>query len=262
MNGDTRLRVLAVDDERPALEDLGRLLEGSPEVESVVLADSGGQALRELAEDSFDVVFVDVRMPDLGGLALADVLSRFAEPPALVFVSAYEDGAVDAFEHDLRPLDYLMKPVSRSRVEQALRRALGDGAKAPFVRGGPRATADATTTLPEGTTDEIIPVEQQRGGSMRLLQRSTILYVKAEGDYVRIHADSGRFLVRAALSDIEQRWGPYGFVRVHRSYVANLRRAVEIRPELGGGVTVVLADGSQVPVARRQVADLRRRLRM
>jgi DNA-binding LytR/AlgR family response regulator len=263
VNREPRLRVLAVDDERPALEDLGRLLEASPSVEAVVLADGGGQALRELAEDSFDVVFVDVRMPDLGGLALADVLSRFAEPPALVFVSAYEDGAVDAFEHDLRPLDYLMKPVSRSRIEQALQRALASVAGTLDDRGGHRrATAGADTTLPEGTTDEIIPVEHHRGGATRLLQRSTVLYVKAEGDYVRIHADSGRYLLRAALSDIEQRWGPYGFVRVHRSYVANLHRAVEIRPELGGGVTVVLADGSQVPVARRQVADLRRRLRM
>jgi DNA-binding LytR/AlgR family response regulator len=68
--------------------------------------------------------------------------------------------------------------------------------------------------------------------------------------------------VRAALSDIEQRWEPHGFVRVHRSYVANLKRAVEIRPKLGGAVTIVMVDGSEVPVARRQVADLRRRLRM
>jgi DNA-binding LytR/AlgR family response regulator len=260
---DTKLRVLAVDDERPALEDLGRLLESSPAVEAVVLADGGGQALSKLAEDSFDVVFVDVRMPDVGGLVFADVLSRFADPPALVFVSAYEDGAVGAFEHDLRPLDYLMKPVSRSRVEESLQRALASVAGTSGDRGGHRqATAGETTTLPEGTTDEIIPVEHQRGGATRLLQRSAILYVKAEGDYVRIHADSGRYLVRAALSDVEQRWGQYGFVRVHRSYVANLRRAVEIRPELGGGATVVLVDGSQVPVARRQVADLRRRLRM
>lgn len=272
MNAAPKLRVLAVDDERPALEDLGRLLEGSAAVSEVVLADGGGSALRRLAEDSFDVVFLDVRMPELDGLALADVLSRFADPPALVFVSAYEDGAVGAFEHDLRPLDYLMKPVSRNRVEQALQRALasaeaGVGAAGlagagGLVGAGAGERGDGGTTLPVGTTDEIIPVAHQRGGATRLLQRSAILYVKAEGDYVRIHADSGRYLVRAALSDIEQRWGRYGFVRVHRSYVANLHRAVEIRPELGGAVTVVLADGSNVPVARRQVADLRRRLRM
>ncbi len=97
-----------------------------------------------------------------------------------------------------------------------------------------------------------------RPGSCRA---SSILYVKSEGDYVRIVSDEGRFLVRGALSQIERKWIPYGFVRVHRSYVVNLRRATEIRPELGGSATIVLADGSEVPVARRQVPELRRRLR-
>jgi two-component system response regulator LytT len=238
-------RVLVVDDERPALEDLGHLLKTSPSVRVVVLANGGAEALRALADDHFDVVFLDVRMPDIDGLELGKALNRFADPPALVFVSAFEDGAVSAFEHDLHPLDYLMKPVSRARVEQALGRV-----------GGQR------TTNTGETDDEIIPVEHQRGGATRLLDRSTVLYVQAEGDYVRMYADSGRFLVRAALSDIEQRWEQHGFVRVHRSYVANLKRAVEIRPKLGGAVTIVMVDGSEVPVARRQVADLRRRLRM
>jgi two-component system response regulator LytT len=237
-------RVLVVDDEGPALEDLGRLLETSPNVEDVVLAGGAAEALRVLGEHRFDVVFMDVRMPGIDGLELGKALQRFADPPALVFVSAYEDGAVSVFEHGLQPLDYLMKPVSRARVEQALERVRSD---------------EPDRRIRDG---EIIPVEHQRGGATRLLDRSTVLYVQAEGDYVRIHADSGRFLVRTALSDIEQRWGQHGFVRVHRSYVANLRRAVEIRPQLGGAVTIVMADGSEVPVARRQVADLRRRLRM
>ena len=248
------MRVLAVDDERPALEDLGRLLRDSPLVRDVVLADGGATALKIIADERFDVVFVDVRMPGIDGLELANLLTQFADPPALVFVSAYEDGAVGVFEHDLHPLDYLMKPVSRARVEQALERARSAGEEP--------VSAAVAAEPPAGMTDEIIPVEHQRGGATKLLDRSTILYVEAEGDYVRIHADSGRFLVRAALIDIERRWGQYGFVRVHRSYVANLRRATEIRPEFGGSVTIVLSDGSIVPVARRQVADLRRRLRM
>jgi DNA-binding LytR/AlgR family response regulator len=254
--------VLVVDDERPALEDLGRLLETSREVDEVVLAGGGAEALRLLAAGNFDVVFMDVRMPDLDGLELAKALQRFSDPPALVFVSAFEDGAVSVFEHGLQPLDYLMKPVSRARVEQALERLRSDDPerrKAAGIRSRPPSGPIDSNTKDSG---EIIPVEHQRGGATKLLDRATVLYVQAEGDYVRIHADSGRFLVRAALSDIEQRWGEHGFVRVHRSYVANLRRAVEIRPKLGGAVTIVMADGSEVPVARRQVADLRRRLRM
>jgi two-component system response regulator LytT len=248
--------VLVVDDERPALEDLGRLLETSPSVDDVVLAAGGAEALRLLAERQFDIVFMDVRMPDLDGLELGKALMRFADPPALVFVSAFEDGAVSAFEHQLHPLDYLMKPVSRGRVEEALGRLSANG-----PAGGNRSHPP-TDRAHTDADDEIIPVEHQRGGSTRLIDRSTVLYVQAEGDYVRLHTDSGRFLVRAALSDIEERWGQHGFVRVHRSYVANLKRAAEIRPQLGGAVTIVMVDGSQVPVARRQVADLRRRLRM
>ena len=246
------LRVLAVDDERPALEDLARLLDRAPQVADVVLAESGDEALRRLAEQRFDALFLDVRMPGLDGLELARLLGQFAEPPAVVFVSAHEDGAVGAFQLDLQALDYLMKPVSRVRIGRALDR----------VEAGRAAPAPAAAPRPVSPdSDEIIPVEHQRGGATRLVARSSVLYVKAEGDYVRLVADGGRFLVRGAMAEVERRWLEHGFIRVHRSYLVNLRRAVEIRPELGGGATVVMSDGSEVPVARRQVADLRRRLR-
>src|SRR5581483_8099622 len=140
---------------------------------------SGGEALRILSGRHFDVVFLDVRMPGLDGLALAAVLGRFADPPALVFVSAYEDGAVGAFELDLHPLDYLMKPVSRVRVEQALARVRQDSSAAAAGGGPQAATSGGTASLPPGMSDEIIPVEHQRGGATRLLQRSTILYLRA-----------------------------------------------------------------------------------
>lgn len=246
------LRVLAVDDERPALEDLARMLESSPQVSEVELAQSGDEALRMLAERRFDTLFLDVRMPGLDGLELAGLLGQFAEPPSVVFVSAYEDGAVGAFEHEVHALDYLMKPVSRVRIDQAIERVLGE--RAPRHQGQPAQGGEAA--------DEIIPIEHHRGGATRLLGRSSVLYVKAEGDYVRLVADEGRFLVRTALSELERRWRPHGFVRVHRSYLVNLRRAAEIRPELGGGATMVLGDGSEIPIARRQVPELRRRLRL
>ena len=168
-------------------------------------------------------------MPDIDGLELGKRARPLRRPAgARVRLRLRGRRRVGAFEHDLHPLDYLMKPVSRARVEQALERRRARRA------GAGRPAGHQPGATPDRPTDEIIPVEHQRGGATRLLDRSTVLYVQAEGDYVRIHADSGRFLVRAALSEIEQRWGAHGFVRVHRSYVANLRRAVEIRPELGG----------------------------
>ena len=239
------MRVLAVDDERPALEDLGRILRSSPRVNDVELAQSPRDALVRVGEARFDALFLDVRMPGMDGVELARVLARFAEPPALVFVSAHETAAVQAFE--LHALDYLMKPVSRQRVEEALARIAAE-------RPAPAPAGPATEEA-----DDVVPVDAPRGGT-RLLPRSSILYGQAYGDYVRIVADPGRFLMRSTLSELERRWEPFGFVRVHRGYIANLRRAVELHPLLNGTATLRFADGHGVPISRRQVTELRRRL--
>jgi prepilin-type processing-associated H-X9-DG protein len=94
------------------------------------------------------------------------------------------------------------------------------------------------------------------------VRRSSILYLQAHGDYVRIVTDEGRFLLRARLGDLERRWEAFGFVRVHRGYLVNLRRAVELRPHLNGTAALAFADGHEVPISRRQVGELRRRLKL
>jgi DNA-binding LytR/AlgR family response regulator len=238
------LRLLAVDDELPALEDLVRMLEASPAVERVDAAASAEEALVTLGDGAaIDAVFLDVRMPGLDGLELARVLRRFEHPPAVVFVSAFENAAVDAFE--LAALDYLVKPVSRTRLDEAIERVARRAAPAEPAGAG---------------DDETFPVAPLRGGGTRLLARSSILYLQAHGDYVRVASTDGRFLVRARLSDLEERWAGHGFVRVHRGFVVNLRRAVEVRPRLNGTAVLVMADGAEVPIARRQVGELRRKL--
>jgi len=237
------VRVLAVDDELPALEDLVRMLEASPAVERVESAASAEEALVALGDGAaIDAVFLDVRMPGLGGLELARVLRRFERPPAIVFVSAFDDAAVDAFE--VAAVDYLVKPVSRRRLDEAIERAAR--------RSAPEE--------PATEDDEMLAVDALRGGGTRLLSRSSVLYLQAHGDYVRVASSEGRFLVRARLSDLEDRWAGHGFVRVHRGFVVNLRRAVEVRPRLNGTAVLVMADGAEVPIARRQVGELRRKL--
>jgi DNA-binding LytR/AlgR family response regulator len=239
------LRLLAVDDEVPALEDLVRMLAASAAVERVEAAASAEEALLALSDaGAVDAVFLDVRMPGLDGLELARVLRRFERPPAVVFVSAFDDFAVDAFE--LAALDYLVKPVSRRRLDEAIE----------------RVTREATRPSPAGDDDEMVPVDAPRGGGTRLLARSSILYLQAHGDYVRVASAEGRFLMRARLSELEERWEPHGFVRVHRGFVVNLRRAVEVRPRLNSTAVLVMADGAEVPIARRQVGELRRKLRV
>jgi DNA-binding LytR/AlgR family response regulator len=239
------VRVLAVDDELPALADLVRMLEASPVVERVHSAASAAEALVALGDgDTIDAVFLDVRMPGLDGLELARVLRRFERPPAVVFVSAFDDAAVDAFE--LAAVDYLVKPVSRRRLDEAIERVAQRGARAEPAAPAP--------------DEETLAVDSLRGGGTRLLPRSAILYLQAHGDYVRVASTEGRFLVRARLSDLEERWAGHGFARVHRGFVVNLRRAVEVRPRLNGTAVLVMVDGAEVPIARRQVGELRRKL--
>jgi DNA-binding LytR/AlgR family response regulator len=243
---DDGLRVLAVDDERNALEDLAWMLDASELVADVDTAASGNEAMQKVGTTAYDAIFLDVRMPGLDGVGLGRVLRRFARPPALVFVTAYESAAVDAFE--LRAADYLMKPVGRARLEEALRRVAEPSAAAPESPPAPAHDDEA----------DVVPVDNVRGGGTRLVPRSSILYLQAHGDYVRLVTDDGRFLLRARLADIERRWEPFGFVRVHRGYIANLKRAVEVRPLFNGTAVLVFGDGSTVPIARRQVAELRR----
>jgi DNA-binding LytR/AlgR family response regulator len=106
----------------------------------------------------------------------------------------------------------------------------------------------------------MIAAANVRTGATRLINRGSILYVQSNGDFVRIVTEDGRYLLRATLTEIERRWEPDGFVRLHRQYVANLTRAVELRPRLGGTAELVFAGGQTIPIARRHVADLSRRL--
>jgi len=242
------MRILAVDDERPALEDLARVLRACEGVDGVTCVESPRDALLRVGSERFDALFLDVRMPGLDGVELARVLAQFADPPAVVFVTAYEDAAVQAFE--VHAVDYLLKPVSRRRVQEALARVASERAGTGVE--APRPAEDA----------DVVPVDNLRGGGTRLVRRASILYLQAHGDYVRIVADEGRFLLRARLGDLERRWEPFGFVRVHRGYLVNLRRAVELRPQLNGTAALAFADGHEVPISRRQVGELRRRLRL
>jgi DNA-binding LytR/AlgR family response regulator len=244
-----RLTLLAVDDELPALNDLARMLRASPLVAHVDVSGNAQDALIRLARRRYDGIFVDVRMPGLGGLELAGVVRRFVRPPSVVFVSAYENAAVEAFE--LHALDYLVKPVSRVRLEDALARVTA------AVPGDLQAPAPDAS----GERTDIVPVATPRGGRTRLVARSSILFLEAQGDFVRVVGeDGGRYLIRQSLTDIAERWAEHGFVRVHRRFVVNLRRAVEVEPKLNGTAVLVLADGNRVPIARRSVADMRRRL--
>ncbi len=239
------LRVLAVDDEPPALDELAYLLRADARVATVHTAPDATEALRLLRDAEVDAVFLDIRMPGLDGLELARVLGRFARPPAVVFVTAYDDRAVDAFE--LGVTDYVRKPVQAERLAESLRR-VSSGRLAP--------AHPAVLGHREREEDPTIPVEL--AGVTRLLPRSAVRWVEAQGDYARLHTAEGSHLVRVPLATLAERWADAGFVRIHRSYLVQLRLITELR--LTGGGYVVIVEGRELPVARRHTRDLKDRL--
>ena len=235
------LVVLAVDDEPPALDELAYLLNADGRVAHVHRAGDATEALRVLRDTEVDAVFLDIRMPGLDGMELARILRRFARPPAIVFVTAYDDGAVDAF--DLGVTDYVRKPVRAERLGESLRRVAG-------LRSVPAAVA----ALPPD--EPAIPVEL--AGSTRMLPRSSVRWVEAQGDYARLHTAEASHLVRVSLATLAERWAGAGFVRIHRSYLVQLRLIAELR--LTGSGYVVAVDGVELPVSRRHTRELKDKL--
>ncbi|MCP2174588.1 two component transcriptional regulator, LytTR family [Williamsia maris] len=250
------LTVLAVDDEWPALDELTYLLRAQDQVGEVLTAADATTALRLINDarpSAIDAVFLDINMPGLDGLELAGVLTAFANPPAVVFVTAHDDRAVRAF--DLGAVDYLLKPVRAQRLAESVRRVVD-------MRGS-RDMADAASTPPaDDAADEVIGVEM--GGATTLVHRSSVEWVEADGDYARLHTATDSHLVRIPISTLETRWAQAGFVRVHRSYLVSLPLVTGIRTA-GSGTVVVLRtqrDGAPVelPVSRRHTRELKDRL--
>jgi DNA-binding LytR/AlgR family response regulator len=233
---------LVVDDEAPARDELSYLLRTAFSITPVDGAQNSSDAFRYLQERSYDVVFLDVRMPALNGIEFGNVLRRFAAPPAIIFVTAYEEYAVRAF--DLGACDYLLKPVSRPRLGMALGRALG---RPPDPRG-PQADDDPSA---------MIPVEV--AGRTRFIPRDQVLWVEAEGDYVRLHTtDASTHLVRMPISHLEERWAAFGFIRIHRGFLVSFRHITEF--SVTNGVHAVTVAGHSLPVSRRHVRDVRDRI--
>lgn len=244
----SKLTVLAVDDEAPALDELAYLLGRHPDIGEVHTASDATSALRELNQHTIDAVFLDINMPGLSGIELAGVLANYANRPAVVFVTAHEDKAVAAF--DVGAVDYLLKPIRQNRLDEAVRRVAS-------------AASKPTAESPSEDQDwNVVPAEL--GGITHLVPRDSIGWVEAEGDYARLHSATGAHLVRIPLSTLETRWRDHGFQRIHRSYLVSLRQVTGLRTTDGAVLVRLRANGTspavELPVSRRQARELRDRL--
>jgi two-component system LytT family response regulator len=236
------LRVLIVDDEPLARRGIRQLLARHPDVAVAGEARNGAEAVELMQGLAPDVVFLDVQMPEFDGFA---VLARVepSERPFVIFVTAYDTFAVQAFDEEA--VDYLVKPLGESRFDHALARA----------RERIRARRAGAPSAPQRL---VIPA----AGSDLVLDLSEINWIEADDYYAAVHALGRRHLVRESLASLEARLDRGRFVRVHRSAIVNLAHVREIRAPGGGDAAVLLRDGTHIPVSRRrreQVAEAIRR---
>ena len=235
-----RLKALVVDDEAPARGELRFMLAEAGGVEVVGEAGNAAEAMQLIQAIPYDVVFLDIDMPGLTGMHLAEALSELENPPAIVFVTAHSEHAVRAFE--VEATDYLVKPVELERLRRAIERL------------APAAPSPGTARV------ERVPVE--KAGKKLLLAVEEIFYVMAKDDYSYLFTDGERYLSTLSLAELERKLEPRGFFRVHRRFLVNLAQVKEVVPMYGGTLLLTMKDraASQVPVSRRRVPSLKKAL--
>ncbi len=239
--------VMIADDEAPARRKLARFLGEHDDVRIVAEATNGIDALDLIAMTKPRLVFLDIHMPDLDGLGVAQALVRAEEPPSIVFVTAFDQYAVKAFE--VSALDYLLKPYDKHRFEQALERARRS------VDARPDTEALAATLARIRNEEEyvrrlLIPND---GRSFFVATRE-ITRLESDGNNVVVYTPRGAHPLRATLESIETRLDPSQFARVHRSQIVNIDEIAEIHPWFHGDYKIKMRDGNEIAWSRRYAA--------
>jgi len=256
-----RIIVLVVDDEAPARQRLVDLLRREPVVGTVHEADDGLVAVRAIEERQPDLVFLDVQMPELDGLAVLEAIGAEAMP-LTVFVTAYDQHAVRAFEANA--LDYLLKPFSDERFEATMARVRGrleERSLQEYGRRLARMMANGITSLGETKTPlRLDRLVVKSGGVTRFLRVTEVDWIEAAGVYVTLHTGGKEILYRSALADLAERLDPARFIRVHRSTIVNLESVLQLEPISHGEFDVLLKGGARTRISRSYRAQLEERL--
>ena len=257
------INVIVVDDEHIARRRLVRLLEETGDARVVAECSGGRDAVSRIAELRPEMVFLDVQMPDLDGFGVLQELSD-VQLPAIVFVTAFDQYAVRAF--DVHAVDYLLKPYDTARFREAFdrakerieSRAQSDEDRRLRTLLRDYLSGDARDATPD--RDYMDRVAVKVDGVLRIVRTTDIDWWETDGNYVRLHVGPGSHLIRATAASIENQLDPRQFLRIHRRYIVNIDRVVEVQPWFGGDSIVLLRGGAKLRLSRTYRERLHSRL--
>ena len=251
------IRTILVDDEKLAIQGLELRLAKYPDVEIIDTCSNGREAIRKIKTGKPDLVFLDIQMPGFDGFSVVKGVMEI-EPPLFVFVTAYSEYAIKAFEANA--VDYLLKPVDDDRLADALDRArtrmsekrgLEEAEKLKVVLA--EVAPDAMDAMPEeeevaGRFEKLINIKDR--GQIFRVDVDSIEHIEAAGDYMCIYTGDNSLILRETMKDLERRLDPRVFQRVHRSTIVNLNQVRQVKPHTNGECFLVLDSGAQVKVSR------------
>lgn len=238
------MKILIVDDEQPARKKLRTFLEKEKGVALILEAGNGVEAARLISEDKPDLVFLDIQMPGMNGFEMIEAVG-VENMPAVIFVTAYDQYALAAFE--VQAIDYLLKPFDQARFKKSFQRAV------TLAQAKPENTALLQRLLAEIGAEKTFlqRLMVNAGARFFFIKTSEILYLSAEEKYVNLHTEKGAYLMRETMTGLEARLDPSKFIRIHRSYLVNVDFIKELLPESHGDYLARLKNGVELPVSRR-----------
>jgi len=256
------IRVLIVDDEPPARARVRAMLAAHDRYEVSGEAGDGAEAADMILRDCPDLVFLDIKMPELDGFDVLQALTSIeGATPAIVFVTAYDQFALKAFE--VGALDYLLKPFDQARFDRALRSAsdkialrrlrIAEGAADGGIDAALEQVLQATGTKREWPARFLV----RRGRQMQFVRTETIDWLDAQGNYVQLHIEGRTHLLRDTMTAMETKLDPAVFVRVHRSVIVNIDRVATIEPHVHGEYEITMRDGARMTTSAAHSAKLR-----
>lgn len=258
------LKALIVDDEYPARQELRYMLEKFDDVEVVGEAAGSTEALKLIQALDYDILFLDIKLPGINGLELAATLQTMDKRPHVIFITAYENYALDAFGLDA--VDYVMKPIDKIRLKRAVEKVKNIEKQTVYQESVDIGMKETQKTMEKspgvGSQGDVMTgrIIAESKGKMILVDVNDIYFAFTEGEEVYIKTFTERMLVRFTMKDLEARLIKNNFFRTHRSFIVNINKVKEIHPFFTGTYILIVEDKerSEVPVSRNQAKKLRK----